>query len=72
MAEQLRGPLGKAVTADWVRQTLHRARDRFAELLVDEVTQTLRSPTRAELEQELSDLHLLDYCKPALDRFGTK
>jgi RNA polymerase sigma-70 factor (ECF subfamily) len=70
MAGRLAPQLGKAVTADWVRQTLHRARDRFAELLVDEVAQTLRAPTREQLEEELIDLHLLDYCRPALERFG--
>ena len=71
MAEQLAGVLGKPVTADWVRQALHRARERFAELLIDEVAQTLDRPTRADIEQELIDLRLLDHCRPALDRFGS-
>jgi RNA polymerase sigma factor (sigma-70 family) len=68
MAEQLAGQVGKPVTADWVRQTLHRARDRFADLLLQEVADTLDNPTAAELEQELIDLGLLVYCQPALQR----
>ncbi len=69
MAEQLSLQLEKPVTAAWVRQTLHRARDKFADLLVEEVAQTLDSPTAEQLEQELIDLGLLLYCEPALKRF---
>jgi RNA polymerase sigma-70 factor (ECF subfamily) len=68
MAEGLGAPLGRPVTAVWVRQTLHRARDKFADLLVHEVLQTLRSPTADQLEEELIDLGLLEYCRPAVDR----
>ena len=41
MAEQLSVQLGKPMTAAGVRQLLYRARDRFAELLLDEVRQSL-------------------------------
>jgi RNA polymerase sigma-70 factor (ECF subfamily) len=68
MAEKLSAQLGKPVTAAWVRQTLHRARDRFADLLIQEVVQTLASPTETELEQELIDLGLLAYCEEAMKR----
>jgi RNA polymerase sigma-70 factor (ECF subfamily) len=69
MAEQLSVQLGKPVTANWVRQTLHRARDKFADLLIQEVMQTLDAPTLEQLHEELSDLKLLVYCEPALKRF---
>jgi RNA polymerase sigma-70 factor (ECF subfamily) len=69
MAEQLSTLLGKPVTAAWVRQTLHRARDKFADLLLNDVAQTLPNPTAEELEQELLDLGLLTYCQPALARY---
>ncbi len=72
MAERLSADLGKEVNAAWVRQTLHRARDRFADFLIEEVAQTLNDPSGDELEQELIDLRLLDYCKPALDRYRRK
>lgn len=67
MAEQLSADLGKPLRADAVRQTLHRAREKFAALLLDEVLHTLREPTVETLEAELIDIGLLEYCRPALD-----
>src|SRR5262249_39234922 len=66
MAEQLTARLGRHFTPAGVRQTIHRARKRFADLLLDEVSQSLDRPTPEELEQELVGLGLLDYCRPAL------
>jgi RNA polymerase sigma-70 factor (ECF subfamily) len=66
MAEQLSSQMGKPVSAAWVRQTLHRAREKFAEILLDEVVQTLRNPTMSDLEQELIDIGLVEYCRPVL------
>jgi RNA polymerase sigma-70 factor (ECF subfamily) len=68
MAAQLAEKLGKALTAAGVRQTLHRAREKFADYLLDEVTHSLTRPTQEALEQELLDLKLLEYCRPALQR----
>jgi RNA polymerase sigma-70 factor (ECF subfamily) len=63
----LLGPaLGKTVSADWVRQNLHRAREQFANLLLGELAASLEQPTRDRLEQELIDLGLLHYCQDAL------
>lgn len=70
MAKLLIDRTGKPVSADWVRQTLHRARDRFADLLIQQVAQTLQEPSREKIEEELVELSLLSYCRPALDRFG--
>lgn len=70
MAEQLTAQLGRPFTAAGVRQALHRAREKFADLLVDEVTHALDNPTAEQLEQELVELGLLDYCRPALERCG--
>jgi RNA polymerase sigma-70 factor (ECF subfamily) len=67
MATELGLLLGHSVTAGWVRQTLHRARGKFAAVLIDEVTQTLVDPTLEELEQELIDIGLHEYCRPALE-----
>jgi RNA polymerase sigma-70 factor (ECF subfamily) len=63
MAEELSRRLGKAINANAARQMLYRAREKFAELLLDEVAQSLNQPTRADLEQELIDLNLLRYVK---------
>jgi RNA polymerase sigma-70 factor (ECF subfamily) len=72
MAAQVGARLGKAVTAVGVRQTLHRAREKFAELLLDAVADTLESPGRDRLGEELEELGLLDYCKPVLERWGSR
>jgi RNA polymerase sigma-70 factor (ECF subfamily) len=68
MAQQLGSQLGRTLTAAGVRQLLHRARERFADALLDEVAQSLDRPTQEQLEQELIDLGLLEYCRPALQR----
>jgi RNA polymerase sigma-70 factor (ECF subfamily) len=68
LATQLSAEMGRAVTADWVRQTLRRARDRFADLLLDELAASLEDATPDRLEQELIDLELLSYCQQALDQ----
>lgn len=70
LAEALGARLGKTFTAAGVRQTLHRARERFADLVVDEVVQSLDSPNAERLQQELIDLGLLEYCRPAVERCG--
>lgn len=68
MAEQLGRRLGQLVTAAAVRQSLHRARDRFALLLVSAVAHSLRSPSPEQIEEELATLKLLDYCRDVLAR----
>jgi len=69
MARQLAPQLNKPLSADGVRQALHRARDLFAGLLVEEVARSLEPATPDTVEEELRDLSLLDYCRPALDRY---
>jgi DNA-directed RNA polymerase specialized sigma24 family protein len=69
MAEQLSTALGKSVTADWVRKWLHAARERFAELLLQEVALSLREPDVDALEAELIDLSLFEYCREVLQRW---
>jgi RNA polymerase sigma-70 factor (ECF subfamily) len=68
MAEQLSESLGKPLSPDAVRQALHRAREKFATLLLEEVERSLQNPSLEELEEELIDLQLLIYCKRALDK----
>lgn len=70
MAERLGGALGHAVSADWVRTRLKRAREQFADLLLDELAQSLDNPSRQRLEEELADLRLLAYCQDAVARRG--
>lgn len=68
LAEELSRRLGRPVTAGGLRQTLHRARDKFTEFLVSEVQVSLRNPDRSQVEEELGDLKLLEFCKPSLAR----
>jgi RNA polymerase sigma-70 factor (ECF subfamily) len=68
MAKALTARLGRPFTAAGVRQTLHRAREKFADLLIDEVTHALASPTSEDVEHELVELGLFEYCRPALGR----
>lgn len=69
MAVSLGKKLGKPLTAASVRQTLHRARERFADILLDQVAHSLAQPTVDTLYEELVELKLLQYCEPALERY---
>ena len=65
--ERLSRRLGRPVNSGWVRLNLHRARDMFVKSLIDEVKRSLGDrPER--LEEELSELGLLEYCRSVLDR----
>jgi RNA polymerase sigma-70 factor (ECF subfamily) len=66
LSEQLHPP--QPFTDTGIRKTLQRARAQFADLVVSEVEQSLSQPTLDELEQELIDLGLLDYCRSAIAR----
>ena len=68
LAERLGERLGRAVTAENVRKSLQRAHAKFAELLLDQVADSLDDPTAEDLEAELRALDLLRYCRSALDR----
>jgi hypothetical protein len=60
--------LGQAVTAGWVRKRLHHAREKFTDLIVADVAQTVESSDQDALEQELLDVGLLDQCRAAVMR----
>lgn len=62
--------LGRPVSAEWVRKNLQRARDLFSASLLDEVESSLDRPSRAELEGELNELGLREYCRLALAKRG--
>jgi RNA polymerase sigma-70 factor (ECF subfamily) len=67
MADRLTAQLGKPMTPENVRKTLQRAQARFADLMLDQVSESLDDPA-ADLESELRDLDLLKYCRTALTR----
>jgi RNA polymerase sigma-70 factor (ECF subfamily) len=70
MAEVFTERFGKPFTAPAVRQTTHRAREKFGDLLVEEVSRSLESADAAAIEQELIDLGLHTYCQDAVRRWA--
>lgn len=70
LASDFSARLGKPVSDGWVRQTMRRARQCLADLLLDEVAASLEGSSTEELEQELITLDLLDFCRESLRRRG--
>lgn len=70
LADRLSARLGKSVDAGWVRVNLHRARDQFIDLLLEEVAATLPDRSPEGLVQELIELGLYDRCRATLKRRG--
>jgi RNA polymerase sigma factor (sigma-70 family) len=69
LAAELSEKLGKPMTATNVRVTLHRARDRFAELLLNEVARSLDNPAdEDELLAELKALNMHKVCESAIQK----
>ena len=50
-----------------VRKVIQRARAKFAECLIEEVSRSIETTDRERIEQELIDLDLLVYCRQVLD-----
>jgi hypothetical protein len=63
LAAHLSASLGEEVNSAWFRQTLRRARIRFAELLRREVRTSLGAVDGDRVEEELVDLRLARYCE---------
>ena len=57
MADGLNQILDRDTNAAWVRQTLRRARDEFARLLLEEVGHSLATTSLQAVEDELSSLN---------------
>lgn len=68
IADRLARERGRDCTPEAARQLLHRAREQFADLLLDEVQVSMPSPDLDRLEDELQELQLLGYCRLALER----
>jgi RNA polymerase sigma-70 factor (ECF subfamily) len=68
LAAGLTEKLGKPINAGAVRVLLHRAREDFGDLLLAEVADSLTDSSLDATEQELIELNLLEYCRPALER----
>ncbi|RUL87341.1 RNA polymerase sigma factor [Tautonia sociabilis] len=70
LAVLLSAELGKPISSAWVREALFRARELFVGALLDGVRASLVIPSRELIVEELTELGLLDYCRPSLKRRG--
>lgn len=68
LADYVSEQLERDISVPNVRVILHRARERFGDLLLEEVSDSLETTSPERLEEELIDLGLIEYCRPALDR----
>jgi RNA polymerase sigma-70 factor (ECF subfamily) len=68
MAEQLGKQLGRSFSPNSVRVLIHRAREMFAERLLDLVIESLNDRSLDTVDEELIELNLLEYCRAALER----
>ena len=61
MLDELSQQLGKPLTAQGVRQTLHRARKLFTRLLMQQIAGSLEFPSPQAIHEELRDLDLATF-----------
>lgn len=66
LAERTSQKIGRALRADAYRKQLSRARRMFAEVLLEEVTNTLDQPTPERIEEELIEIGLMGYVRDFL------
>jgi RNA polymerase sigma-70 factor (ECF subfamily) len=72
LAEELAARRGRPMSTAATRQLLHRARAQFATFLYDEVRQSLTGPAERDVDEELRELGLLEYCAPLAKRPGQR
>jgi RNA polymerase sigma-70 factor (ECF subfamily) len=65
IARRLSDSHGAETSAANIRQVLHRARERFSNLLLQEVAHSLDDPTDEAVDEELIELGLYQYCRRA-------
>jgi RNA polymerase sigma factor (sigma-70 family) len=63
LSEIVKDHLGRTVSPGNIRVLLHRARDRFAEILSADVRESLANADADRLRTELQDLNLWTYCR---------
>ena len=66
LAEKLSARLHREVRPEALRQQLRRARIRFAEMVVEEVTQGLDTTDPSRIQEELICLGIYEYVKDVL------
>ena len=67
-AEKVSRIIGQSLTAGAMRQAVMHSRRKFVEFLIADVLESMDRPTQDELEEELGELKLLEYCRPYMKR----
>jgi RNA polymerase sigma-70 factor (ECF subfamily) len=67
-AAELSAQLQKPLNAAAVRKAVQRAHEKFSDLLLDEIGESIGTQEPAALREELVALDLLKYCRTALER----
>lgn len=68
-AERLSAELGREIKTATARVQLHRAREKFASLMIEDVANSLENNSRDSIEEELIELGLIEYCRPAFENY---
>src|SRR5262249_31980480 len=68
LADPAASASGRPLSPDAYRKQLSRARRLFAQLIVNEVVQTLNCPTSEEILEELAEIGLRDHVVPYLPK----
>ncbi|MEM9587317.1 MAG: sigma-70 family RNA polymerase sigma factor [Planctomycetota bacterium] len=68
LAQRMEEAASEPFTATRLRVMLHRSREKFAGFLIDAVAQSLSDPHPDAIEEELAELHLLEYCQSVLQQ----
>ena len=66
LAKEISNTLGRSTSPGAGRVLVHRAREKFAMLLIEIIADSLENPTSDAIESELIDLQLIEYCRDAL------
>lgn len=69
LAEIISSITGKQITQGNARVLVHRSRDKFANLMLQSISESLENPTRDAVESELIDLGLIEFCRGAIDGY---
>ncbi len=69
LARSIGDQLGQPMSSANVRVLLHRAREKFSKFLIEAISNSLNSNSADDIEEELADLNLLEYCQAALAQF---
>lgn len=68
LAEEIARRLGRSIQPGAARVMIHRAREKFAEALLDAVAESVADRSIEAIEEELIEVNLMTYCCAALEK----